>query len=278
MKKIIIVLAILTAGIGVFFYGAQKLFYNYFTAGSLKIKAQAGLLDSQIVTEKDLKGLPEPVVRYMKFTGVVGKKKISFVRLKHSGTFKTGPDKPFMPIKGEYYVTTKKPSFSWYGILTMAPGLTAAAYDSYFDGRGRMLVKVMSIFNIADAQGEKTAKSAFGRCVAEMSMAPTLFLNRDFIKWEKVGKNSAEFIMNDGKYSAEAKITVNDDGSPSSFTVMRYYGEDDKTATLEKFTGKASEYREYSGYVLPSKFDGYWNLKSGDLHYVSFDVDSVEIE
>jgi hypothetical protein len=30
--------------------------------------------------------------------------------------------------------------------------------------------------------------------------------------------------------------------------------------------------------MLPAKLEGYWNLKEGDLHYVSFVMDRYEIE
>ena len=100
--------------------------------------------------------MPEPLARYLRHAGVVGRTRISTVRLWHSGQFKPGRDQPWLPIDGEYSITTRKPSFSWYGKIWMAPGVSIVAFDSYFDGEGRMLVKAMSAFTIVDDQSRRS--------------------------------------------------------------------------------------------------------------------------
>ncbi len=42
-------------------------------------------INAEIVTEEDVARLPEPVQRYMGYTKVIGKKKVSCVRLKQKG-------------------------------------------------------------------------------------------------------------------------------------------------------------------------------------------------
>ncbi|UCH09319.1 MAG: hypothetical protein JSU61_08750, partial [Fidelibacterota bacterium] len=44
----------------------------------------------ELVTEADLDGLPEPVQRYLRYTGVVGKERIRVVRLKQRGQMRIG--------------------------------------------------------------------------------------------------------------------------------------------------------------------------------------------
>ena len=56
-------------------------------------------------------GLPEPVQRYFKHVIKNGQPYISYVRLKHSGQFKTDLKKDWVPIKGEQYFTAEKPGF-----------------------------------------------------------------------------------------------------------------------------------------------------------------------
>ena len=58
-----------------------------------------------------LAAMPAPLARYLRYSGAVGQKRISSLRLQHAGTFKPGANKAWMPIEGEYYITTKKPSF-----------------------------------------------------------------------------------------------------------------------------------------------------------------------
>lgn len=278
MKTVIIGLAGLFAALFVFLKVSERAFYNSFLRRSLEIRGESGKQADALVTEKDLEGLPEPAVRYLRSSGVIGNKRISSAHLKHSGSFKTGAGRPFLPVTGEYFITTKKPSFTWYGRLNMFPGVPVVAFDSYFNGKGRMLVKLLSAITVVDARSKETDHSAFGRCVAEMAMVPTFFLDRELIRWEQTGKDSVRCTVADAGFSTEAELYVNPDGSLDKTVVMRYFDRGGGKATLEKFTGRTSGCREHGGLRLPARLDGYWNLKEGDLHYVSFIIDSMEIE
>jgi hypothetical protein len=184
-----------------------------------------------------------------------------------------------MPIQGEYYVTTRQPTFAWYGKLRMAPGITAVALDSFTNGRGRMLVRLMSAFTVTDGQSEQVSRSAFGRCVVELAvMAPTFFLDRDRVKYAQTGPDTVRCTVTDGRFSTDADVVVNGDGSLDRIVVMRYFDRGNGLATLERFTGKSSQPKSYAGITLGSRMDGSWNLHESDFHYVSFDVDSVEFQ
>lgn len=43
---------------------------------------------SEVVTERDLEGLPEPVQRYLGYTQIIGKERIGTVRLKQEGSIR----------------------------------------------------------------------------------------------------------------------------------------------------------------------------------------------
>ena len=275
---VVIVIVVVAAGAAAFAF-ADKRLHGSFIAGAARIRAAVGTQPDTLVTEQDLKDLPEPIARYLRWSGTLGKKRISAVHLKHSGTFKLERDKPWMPIQGEYYVTTTQPTFAWYGKLRMAPGITAVALDSYANGRGRMLVRLMSAFTITDDKSEQVSHSAFGRCVAELAAtAPTFFLDRDRVKCAQTGPDTVRCTVADGRFSTDADLVVNRDGSLDRIVVMRYFDRGNGLATLERFTGKSSQPKSYAGIMLGSRMEGSWNLHEGDFHYVSFDVDSVEFQ
>jgi hypothetical protein len=195
----------------------------------------------------------------------------------HSGRFKVGAGKPWLPIHGEYFITTKKPSFMWYGKVRMA-GMSVVAFESYAEGRGRMNVKALSLFPLVDDRSAQVAQSAFGRCVAELTMASTFFLDRNHVRCWQAGSDQVRCTVSDDGFSADADLFIQHDGSLDRVVVMRYFDRGGGIATLERFTGKGSLPKTFDGRVLASRFDGIWNLAEGDLHYVSFDVDSVEFE
>ncbi len=70
-----------------------------------------GISSRHVVTADMLHKLPEPVQRYMVYTGVVGKPWINTVLVKYAGKFRPGPDKPWMPITAkQFYITNRQAS------------------------------------------------------------------------------------------------------------------------------------------------------------------------
>ncbi len=260
------------------FFIVDRLFHSGFVNRAMHLRNEAGRLDSRPVCGDDLEHVPAVVAKYLRYSGVVGKKRISAMRLTHSGTFKPGADKAFMPVKGEYYITTRQPSFCWYGKISFFPGVTAAAFDSYAGGQGRMLVKLMSVFSIVNDSSDNVTRSAFGRCIAELTMTPSFFLDAGRIAWTSSDSVSAECTITDAGMSANAKLFFKGDGSLERITVDRYFDRGNGHSTLEKFTGIGAGVFERNGYKIAAVYDGYWNLKEGDLHYVHFIVKEAAFE
>jgi len=270
----IAIVAVTIAG----FAAAQITLHKDFVISAAGYKAAAGMQDDTPVREDDLRELPEPMARYLRFSGVVGKRRISAVHLFHSGRFKPGADRAWRSIDGEYFITTKKPSFFWYGKVNVAPGISFIALDSYAGGSGRMVVKLMSVFRIVDDRSRQVSASAFGRAVAELTMAPTFFLDRTRVRCARAGSDQVRCTVTDGDFSTHADLFVNDDGSMNRIELMRYFDRGNGKATLERFTGKGSRPKSFDGRMLSSRMDGVWNLPEGDLHYVSFDIERVDFE
>ena len=140
----VLIVAIATVSVVVVGFAlAQHAFYKTFVTSAARFKAAAGQHDDTLVTEDDLRELPEPMARYLRFSGVVGRKRISAAHIVHSGQFKRNANRAWMPIDGEYFITTKQPSFFWYGKVNLLPGINVVAFDSYAGGGGRMVVKLM---------------------------------------------------------------------------------------------------------------------------------------
>ncbi|MBN1321314.1 MAG: hypothetical protein JXA87_10795 [Thermoleophilia bacterium] len=256
---------------------ADRVFYLRYLRQARAIRAVGQPGDERIIAEATLSGLPEPVARYMVYSGLVGRKRMRYARVFHSGTFKIDKSKGFVPIKGEYWLTADPPSFCWYGKIRVAPLLTAAAIDSYHDGRGRMLGKAMGLYKIMDGQSETIDQSSFGRMVVEMCMVPSFYLDSRRVTWTGSGALEAECIVRDAGRETVAQFSFKPDGSLEKVTVKRFYDELVKAEpSLELFTGIARGRREYDGLVLPEVLDGYWNLEDGDYHYVHFVIDRVE--
>lgn len=237
-----------------------------------------GKAPQDTITEHGIQPLPEPFARYFRYSGVIGRARISAAHIQHSGTFKAGIGKPWTPIRGEYFLTTSPPSFVWYGRIRILPGLAVAAIDSYANGRGRMWIRLLSLFTIADVQSSETTQSAFARCIAELTMAPTFFLDPNHIVCRQTGPNSFRCSATNVGLSADVDFLVNDNGALERITTLRYFDRGTAPATLERFTVVFSKPSSYAGVTLASHIDAFWNLPDGDFHSASFDLDAVTFE
>ena len=65
------------------------------------LQARASPGRAGVVTEEMLAGLPEPVRRYLRYTGVVGTPIPATIRLRQKGRMRPGPGQPWMPLEAE---------------------------------------------------------------------------------------------------------------------------------------------------------------------------------
>ncbi|MEO8960952.1 MAG: DUF6544 family protein [Ginsengibacter sp.] len=124
--------------------------------------SQSKNISGQIFHTAQLDGLPELVQRYFKHILKEGQPYISYARIKHDGQFKTDLDKGWINIKGEQYATTEKPGFIWKGTTSMF-----VARDMYISDKGRLIVSLFSLYNVADAKGAKYNEGELLRWLGE---------------------------------------------------------------------------------------------------------------
>jgi hypothetical protein len=253
-------------------------FHAEFSRRAAAAVAAAGRHGDAPVGEEDLRALPEPLARWIRWSGAVGKPRPSVLRLVHGGRFKPAAKQGWRAIRGEYVITTRRPSFTWYGKLAIVPGIAVAAIDSYREGHGRMQVKALSAVKLVDARSPVTDRSAFARCLAELTMTPTFFLDRELVTAEQVGPDHVRCRVTDGAVSGDVDLFVNADGSLDRVEVLRPFERAGGASTLERFTGKYGSPRTWQGRTLGAHLDGVWNLPEGDLHYVAFEVENAEFE
>ncbi len=215
-----------------------------------------------LITEAHLLGLPEPVQRYLSYSQVVGKETIRTVRLKQIGKFRQSTQQPWMKLDAEEYYSVNPPGFVWVGTLRKAGLPLVGARDRYRDGKGNMLIKLGTIFTIADATGEAMDQASMTRYFNEMVWFPTAFLGSN-VSFEPVDQTSAKVTLTDLGKQVTATMYFDDQGRLTDFVAPRYYREG-----LETWSTPITEYGEYEGLKLPVKAKAVWKLKEGDFEYI----------
>ena len=188
-------------------------------------------------------------------------------RIKHDGQFKTALDKGWMNIKGEQYATTEKPGFIWKGRTSMF-----VTRDMYISDKGRLVVKLFSLFTVADAKGEKYNEGEILRWLGESVLYPTNLLPGDRLQWFPIDSNTAKLTFHYKGLSLIFNITINEIGEITGMETKRYMGDEN----LETWVIKATNYKELNHVIIPTAFDVIWRLEKGDFSYAKFNVKGGE--
>lgn len=223
-------------------------------------------ISDRVYSQEQIKGLPDSVQRYFRYSLQEGQPYISYARLKHGGNFRLKPDKKWMSIKGEEYFTLEKIGFVWFGKVPLF-----SAIDFYIEGKGNLKAKLLSLIKIVDVKGEKVDQGEILRWLGEAPWYPTALLPSERLKWEEINNNSAKANLSDEGLSIEGIFYFNKKGQITRFTAKRY-----KDDTLENWTGYYRDYREVDGMQIPYNVEVVWNLESGDFSYAKFKIDKIE--
>lgn len=231
-------------------------------------------MNNELVTNEDLSGLPEPVQRYMAYTGVVGKAWIESVRLQQRGRFRTGPARSWLDMTAEQRYTTDPPFFLWEASLKIAGLPLIRARDRYESGHGHMYGKIAGLFTVFDVRGEKLDQGAMLRYLSEMIWFPIAFLGKN-ITWENVDDHSARVTLNDQDKSVSGQLFFDEQGRPTNFTTLRYR-EVDGDFSLDPWSTPITGYGSLAGLNLPTRGQAVWNLSTGDYTYVDLEITELE--
>jgi len=226
-----------------------------------------------IVTADMLANLPEPVQRYMAYSGVLGKPWTRTVRLKQVGRFRQGADKPWMPMTAQQYYSTDPPSFVWNARFKVAGLPLLRAKDEYKSGKAHMYGKLAGLFTVFDVRGEELDQGAMLRYLSEMIWFPTAFLGEN-ITWQKVDDHSAQVSLQDQGKTVSGKLHFDREGRPTNFTTNRYR-EVDGRFSLDPWSTPITGYGVLEGLNLPLNGSAVWNLPDGDLTYVDLEITEI---
>jgi hypothetical protein len=227
----------------------------------------------QIITEEDIVRLPVPVQKYLRITCVIGRKKITTVRLKQQGSFRQG-ENPWMEFNAEQYYTIDPPSFVWIADMKAFPILHVKGKDLYSEGQGNMLIKIPPFITIEDARGKEITQGTLLRYLNEIMWFPAAYIN-EYIQWKAIDDYRAEATMTYLGTIVSALLYFDDDGRLMNFEADRYYTEKGMYS-LQKWTTPIKEYGSIRGMYLPIKGEGVWKLPSGDFPYIRLEITDIE--
>lgn len=223
------------------------------------------------VTEVDLEGLPEPVRRWLRWSGVVGKPRPSTVRLRQSGELRLG-NSGWFPFVAEEHYTTDPPGFVWASRVTMAPGVTVIGRDRYFEGRGSIDMRLLGVVSVARDRGPEMDRGALLRYLNEIMWFPAAAIG-PHIAWEGVDGESARATITHGDVSERATFRFDREGRLTDMVAERY---DREAGRVLPWSTPISDYGEFDGIRVPVAGEAVYARGEGDMPYIRLRVTTIE--
>jgi len=229
-----------------------------------------------VVTGEMLRILPQPVQRYMAYSGVLGKQIPRTIRLKQIGKIRQGEKSAWMKLEAVEYYSTSPPGFIWKAFLPTKRFPLTLGRDAYLDGRGSMFIKMLSLIPLVNASGSEIDQGAMMRYLNEMTWFPAAFLGEN-ISWKAIDDTSAEVTLTHQGKSVSATMYFDEEGKRINFVAKRYRMVG-KKYDLETWSTPFTGYGEFEGLKLPVRGKGVWNLKEGDLVYVDLEITELKYD
>lgn len=257
--------------------GAAYLMFNGRINREIKgLQSAADTSQRVLVTEEMIRNLPAPVQRYMVYSGVAGKPIPGTIRLRQTGRIRQDEKSAWMKLEAEEYYSTSPPAFIWKARLPGRRFPLTVGRDAYLDGRGGMLIKMLSLIPMVDAAGPEIDQGSMMRYLNEMTWFPAAFLGKN-VSWKAIDDGSAEVTLTDHGKSVTAAMSFDADGKPLNFVARRYRMAGDNYS-LETWSTPFTGFGEFAGLRLPVRGQGVWNLAGGDLVYIELELTELEYD
>lgn len=216
-----------------------------------------------------LDGLPPPVTRYFLHVLREGQRHVESAKVVHDGQFKTGAKSGWMNIAGIEYFNTAQPGFIWLGKTRWF-----SAVDSFLSNKGRLVVRLFSIFKILEKRGKKIDEAELIRWVAESVWFPTALLPNDKLKWLPENESEAKLEYSFGNLHIIVTVTFSFRDEIETIATQRFNNE----GQLRLWQGKVSHYRRHGGMLIPSRLEAVWKLPDGDMPYARFHLQDIQYD
>lgn len=227
-----------------------------------------------IVTNEQIATLPTVVQTWLKRSKVIGKEAAYLVHLNQKGEMRTKPEGKWLPFEAEQYFSIENPGFIWTADIQAAPMIHIVGRDKYERGKGNMLIKLLSLFPIANASGPEIDQGTLLRYLAEIAWFPSAALE-DYIQWEAVDNSTAKATMHYGEITASGIFRFNEMGDLLSFEAKRFYDRKEG-ATQEDWWIENKAWKEMQGVRIPTQSEVTWKLKTGNFSWLKLEITAID--
>jgi hypothetical protein len=151
--------------------------------------------------------------------------------------------------------------------------LPVLARDTYVEGHGRMLIRLLDLVTVGDGTG---AEFDVGELVTYLNdgimMAPSMLLVPE-VRWSPVDASSFDVTLTDRGRTVTARVFVDERGAPTDFSTTDRFAADPKDSrklVRTRWTTPIEGWQEVGGRRLWTRGRAIWHMPEGEFAYADF--------
>jgi hypothetical protein len=229
-----------------------------------------------VVSEADLRGLPEPAERYLRFMNVVGAPRTTSLLAAAHGRFRMRPDARWMACRAWQLNTVVPVRRLFHMRLRLAPGISMAGWDTYSDGSGQMRGTLFGVLSVATGTGPRFATSELVTWVNDaVLLAPSMLLDPAVQLRPDEEDSWFHAEVTDGGRTVSARVLVDEDGAPRDFWTDDRYADLPGGLVRARWHTPVDRWTVVDGRPLPVGAKAVWQLTGGPFTYAELEFDEV---
>ncbi len=232
-------------------------------------------LQKTILSESDIKELPEPVKKYIRYTSSIGKPKIINFRADFSGKIRDHAKPTWMKLTSQQYNCIAKPTRLFYldAIMKMLP---VAGFHCFKNGTAFMDIRLFSLFKVQYQAGPEMDISETVTFFNDMCvMAPAALIDKR-IEWLEAESNKVKANFTYNGITISAWLFFNERGELVNFVSEdRYALCENGTISKHKWSTPLRDYQFINGYRLATYAETIYTYPDGDFTYATFTVKDI---
>jgi hypothetical protein len=261
-----IILMAMIIGIGVWNFG--RIYNNEVIQAQKRNRVIAG----ELLTETDIEHLPDPIKKYLHYTGSVGKSKVKNFGAEFSGKFRQSEKSDWMPFTTVQHNFMTAPTRLFFMKATMKH-MPITGFHCFKNGLASMDIRLLSLYKIQYQAGKEMNRSETVTFFNDMCvMAPATLID-ERIKWVHVSGDTVEAQFTNSGITIAAHLYFNTSGELINFVSNnRFALRENGKMVNAPWSTPLREYRVIGGYKLATYAETIYSFPEGDFCYGKFNL------
>jgi len=226
--------------------------------------------------ESDLVNLPEPIRKYIAYTGCIGKPKVYNFKINFDGKIRKNNESEWMPFSSEQYNFLGNTTRLFFMNATMMK-LPVAGFHCFKNGDAFMDIRLLSLFKVQYQSGREMDIAETVTFFNDMCcMAPATLIDKR-IEWKYSEGDSVFAKFTNNGITIEAVLIFNKVGELTNFI------SDDRFATADAgqmrkipWSTPLKNYKSVDGFKLATDAETIYAYPDSELVYGTFQLKGIK--